>query len=62
MESLVNTGTPAGWQPSYSVESILTLVLANMVDCERTVVRTQTGRVLKGHAASHLAPQRMAVA
>lgn len=58
IESLVNTGTPAGWQPSYSVESILTLVLANMVDCERTVVRTATGAANGQHVHDTLPSNR----
>ncbi|KAG1676351.1 hypothetical protein FOA52_001146 [Chlamydomonas sp. UWO 241] len=43
IESLVNTGTPAGWQPEYGFASMVTLVLANMLDCEEMDVRTATG-------------------
>ena len=41
----MNTGGPNGWQPSYSFESMLSLVLSNMVDCE-----SQVGEVHMGEA------------
>lgn len=43
IEALVNTGSPNGWQPSYTFESIISLVICNMVDCETAVVKTLSG-------------------
>ena len=43
IEALNLTGSPEGWQPSYCAESMLQLIIANMVDCESVYVQTPTG-------------------
>ena len=43
IEALVPTGTSNGWQPALCVESILAMVLANLLDDEKLVVSTASG-------------------
>eukprot|EP00195_Chlamydomonas_chlamydogama_P008603 CAMPEP_0202891176 /NCGR_PEP_ID=MMETSP1392-20130828/1308_1 /ASSEMBLY_ACC=CAM_ASM_000868 /TAXON_ID=225041 /ORGANISM="Chlamydomonas chlamydogama, Strain SAG 11-48b" /LENGTH=906 /DNA_ID=CAMNT_0049574859 /DNA_START=9 /DNA_END=2729 /DNA_ORIENTATION=+ len=43
IESLVLTGTSTGWQPDFTVESILSMVLVNMIDCDVASIRTLSG-------------------
>lgn len=43
MEMLTTSGTANSWQASFTVEGVLLVALANMIDCESTVVRTATG-------------------
>lgn len=43
IESLTLSGGTGSWQPSYSVETILNVVLVNMVDCESVWIKTISG-------------------
>ncbi|WIA19343.1 hypothetical protein OEZ85_003974 [Tetradesmus obliquus] len=43
LEALTLSGTPGSWQPDFSVESLLNVILINMIDCPVTVVQTATG-------------------
>lgn len=43
IESLTQAGTRGAWQPSFSVETILNVVLTNLIDCEVVHIQTLTG-------------------
>lgn len=43
IEALTTSGSPGAWQPTYTVEAILNVVIANMIDCEVTHIQTLTG-------------------
>eukprot|EP00803_Ostreobium_quekettii_P002265 evm.model.scf_2590.1 EVM.evm.TU.scf_2590.1 scf_2590:1117-4689(-) len=43
IEALTLSGTPNSWQPDYCVESMLNVIMHNMVHCEEVYVRTPTG-------------------
>lgn len=43
IEALTTSGSAGAWRPSMCVESILALVILNMVDCEARVVNTPGG-------------------
>jgi hypothetical protein len=43
LEALTNSGTAGAWQPDMSVESLLHVVIINMIDCPSSYVQTATG-------------------
>ncbi|CAD7697949.1 unnamed protein product [Ostreobium quekettii] len=43
IEALTLSGTPNSWQPDYCVESMLNIIIHNMIDCEVVYVQTPTG-------------------
>jgi ubiquitin-conjugating enzyme E2 Q len=43
MELLTCSGTDNSWQSSFTVEGVLLVALTNMIDCESTIVKTDTG-------------------
>ena len=43
IEALTLSGSPGSWQAAYCFESIIQLVLTNMIHCESVMVRTATG-------------------
>ena len=42
LEALTTSGTPGSWQPDFSVESLLNVVVVNMVDCPKVRPRAWT--------------------
>ncbi|KAK9838239.1 hypothetical protein WJX84_000696, partial [Apatococcus fuscideae] len=43
IEALTLSGSPGSWQAAYCFESVIQLVLTNMIHCESVMVRTATG-------------------
>ncbi|KAF6249727.1 ubiquitin-conjugating enzyme/RWD-like protein [Scenedesmus sp. NREL 46B-D3] len=43
LEALTCSGTPGSWQPDFTVESLLNVIVINMIDCQVAVVQTATG-------------------
>lgn len=43
IEALTLSGSSSSWQPDYCVESMLNVVISNMIDCESVLVETPTG-------------------
>lgn len=43
IEALTQSDNPGAWKSCFSVESVLTTVIVNMVDCEQVPIRTNTG-------------------
>jgi len=43
IESLTESGTAGSWTSQYNVESIMNIVICNMIDCEVYWVQTMTG-------------------
>ena len=43
IEALTLSGSPGSWQAAYCFESVIQLVLTNMIHCEPIMVRTATG-------------------
>ncbi len=43
IEALTLSGSPGSWQTAYCFESVIQLVLTNMIHCESIIVKTATG-------------------
>jgi ubiquitin-conjugating enzyme E2 Q len=43
LESLTNSNSPGSWQPSFSVGSMLNVIVNNMLEAEEVYIQTPTG-------------------
>eukprot|EP00878_Enallax_costatus_P032826 GHUV01036124.1.p2 GENE.GHUV01036124.1~~GHUV01036124.1.p2 ORF type:complete len:106 (-),score=22.36 GHUV01036124.1:2-319(-) len=53
LEALTTCGTPGSWQSSFTVESLLNVIMVNMIDTPVVYIQTPTGPGGGAHLHTH---------